>query len=242
MYWQVFEIEINRKDKGREIMKILATTAQMKELDRIAIEEWKIPSLELMECAARAVAERVLRMLRQHDHEGRITIFCGPGNNGGDGVALAWLLIQEGCKVRAYLVGDRTKMTPDSLAMEQRLLLAGGKLEDYLPDSPTQQEWIKGSMCMVDALFGVGLKRPVAGDFLSAVRQMNQASCPVISCDIPSGIDGDTGEILGEAVRAVCTVTFTCSKYGLEQGDGKAYAGMVEVAPIGIPEELMHQY
>lgn len=68
---------------------------------------------------------------------------------------------------------------------------------------------------------------------------MNEAPCPVVACDIPSGIDGDTGVVLGEAVRAAWTVTFTCSKYGLEQGEGKAYAGTVEVADIGIPEEVI---
>lgn len=222
-------------------MKRLATTAQMKELDRTAIEDHQIPSLDLMEHAAGAIAEKVLQLTQKNEGDRRITVFCGPGNNGGDGVAAARLLMQRGCGVRVYLVGDRRKMTKDSLAMEQKLILAGGKLEDYVPDSSGQQEWIRSSACLVDALFGVGLKRPITGDFLSAVRRMNDAPCPVVSCDIPSGIDGDTGSILGEAVRADCTVTFTCSKYGLEQGDGKEYAGTVEAASIGIPEELVSQ-
>lgn len=222
-------------------MKILASTAQMKELDRIAIEEWKIPSLDLMERAAGAVAEKVLQIIEKKGGGRRITIFCGPGNNGGDGVAAARLLLQRGCEVRAYLVGARAKMTPDSLAMEQRLLLAGGKLEDYLAEDTVQRECCAGSVCMVDALFGVGLRRPITGDFLSAVRRMNETSCPVVSCDIPSGINGDTGDILGEAVCADHTVTFTCFKHGLEQGDGKEYAGAVEVASIGIPGELIRR-
>ncbi len=219
----------------------LAATAQMKELDRTAIEERKIPSLDLMERAAGAVAKKVLQITGKNDRNRQIAIFCGPGNNGGDGVAAARLLMERGREVRIFLVGDRKKMTPDSLAMEQKLLATGGKLEAYAADSSEQQEWIENSACLVDALFGVGLKRPVTGDFLSAVRRMNHAPCPVVSCDLPSGIDGDTGNVLGEAVRADCTVTFTCSKYGLEQGDGKEYAGTVEVAPIGIPEELICQ-
>lgn len=223
------------------MVKRLATTAQMKELDRTAIEDWKIPSLDLMERAAEAVAKRVLKIEAQTEGNRRITIFCGPGNNGGDGIAAARLLMQSGCKVCIYLVGDREKMTPDARSMEQKLMTAGGELKDYGPDSSAQQKWIESSVCMVDALFGVGLKRPITGDFLAAVRQMNRVSCPVISCDIPSGIDGDTGKILGEAVRADHTVTFTCSKYGLEQGEGKRYAGTVEVAQIGIPEELIRQ-
>lgn len=220
-------------------MERLATTAQMKELDRIAIEDRQIPSLDLMEHAAGAIAEKVLQLTEKQKGDRQITVFCGPGNNGGDGVAAARLLMQRGCEVRVYLVGDRRKMTRDALAMEQKLILAGGKLEDYVPDSSGQQEWIRRSACMVDALFGVGLKRAVTGDFLAAVRRMNGAPCPVVSCDIPSGIDGDTGSVLGEAVRADCTVTFTCSKYGLERDVGYTYAGTVEVAPIGIPEELV---
>ena len=223
-------------------MHRVATTSQMKELDRIAIEEWKIPSLTLMERAAGAVADRVLKLTGKTAERPRITIFCGPGNNGGDGIAAARLLLAKGCEVRAFLVGDRGKMTPDSLAMEQKLILAGGILEYDLAEHAALQEWMKGSACMVDALFGVGLRRPITGDFLWAVRRMNEAPCPVVACDIPSGIDGDTGVVLGEAVRAAWTVTFTCSKYGLEQGEGKAYAGTVEVADIGIPEEVIRRF
>lgn len=222
-------------------MYLLATTSQMKELDRTAIEEWGIPSLMLMERAAGAVADRVLQLIKKSPSGRRAAIFCGPGNNGGDGIAAAAILLKEGCEVRVYLVGDRAKMTPDSRAMEQKLQAAGGRLEDYLPGQAAQQEWVRDSGCIIDALFGVGLKRPITGDFLSAVRRMNEARCPVVSCDIPSGIDGDTGNVLGEAVRADWTVTFTCSKLGLTRGEGKEYAGTVEVAPIGIPEELIRQ-
>ena len=223
-------------------MCILASTSQMKELDRTAIEDWKISSLRLMERAAGAVADRVARLTPKDALGKRIAVFCGPGNNGGDGIAAAGILLKEGYEVRVYLVGNREKMTPDSRAMEQKLQEAGGRLEAYAPTQPPQQERTRSSSCIIDALFGVGLKRPITGDFLSAVRQMNEAECPVVSCDIPSGIDGDTGAVLGEAVRADWTVTFTCSKYGLGQGGGKEYAGTVEVAPIGIPEELIREF
>lgn len=113
----------------------LAATAQMKELDRTAIEERKIPSLDLMERAAGAVAKKVLQITGKNDRNRQIAIFCGPGNNGGDGVAAARLLMERGREVRIFLVGDRKKMTPDSLAMEQKLLATGGKLEAYAADS-----------------------------------------------------------------------------------------------------------
>ena len=257
---------------------MLATTAQMKELDRIAIEERGIPSLELMENAAQAVARAAAALAGPVKQKGagkatglivkssegeptaeerrlaeelqavaesqsadptpRIGVLCGPGNNGGDGVAAARLLLGAGYQVRAFLVGNRAKMTADERAMEERLKEAGGVLEDYQPEDLNQQVWLSTCGCLVDALFGVGLKRPVAGDFLKAVELMNRG-CPVVSCDIPSGVDGDTGEILGEAVRAKVTVTFTCPKPGLFLGEGAGRAGEVEVASIGIPRELL---
>lgn len=263
-------------------MQILASTRQMRELDRIAIQERGIPSLDLMERAAQAVAEAVRDVLGPEENRGplaqsfglivstgeqppteaerremdelralvesknadptpRVAVFCGPGNNGGDGVAAARLLLGMGYQVRAFLVGDRDKMTPDAKAMEEKLVAAGGELEPFCPEEPRQNVWLTTCDCMVDALFGVGLRRPVAGAFLTAVRIMNDRPCPVVACDVPSGVDGDTGQILSEAVRAKVTVTFTCAKPGLYLGEGGACAGKVRVAHIGIPHDLIHQ-
>lgn len=208
--------------------QIVATMAQMKELDRTAIEDHKIPSLELMERAARAVAGSVVRLVKtdlaKTDPAGRkprAAVFCGPGNNGGDGIAVSRLLLEQGYEVQCFLIGKREKMTADARAMEERLIQAGGKLKVFDPEDTRTKAWLKDCDCMVDALFGVGLKRPVAGEFLTAVRRMNGRNCPLVSCDIPSGVDGDSGEILGEAVRADRTVTFTCGKYGLCQRPGR---------------------
>lgn len=165
----------------------LATTTQMKELDRIAIEDRGIPSLWLMEHAAYAVTEKVLEITEalRINTQPRAAIFCGPGNNGGDGIAAARLLMERGVEVRSFLIGKREKMTEDARVMEEKLLAA--------------------------------------------------------ACDIPSGIDGDSGEILGDAVHADYTITFTCGKPGLYQNDGKEYAGKVEIASIGIPDDLVRQ-
>lgn len=170
----------------------------------------------------------------------RVGVLCGPGNNGGDGIAAARLLLGMGFRVRAFLVGDREKMTPDARAMEERLAAAGGALEPFRWEDKRQALWLSTCDCMVDALFGVGLARPVAGDFLTAVRLMNGRACPVVACDVPSGVNGDTGEILGEAVRAAVTVTFTCAKPGLYLGEGGPRAGEVRVADIGVPYDLVH--
>lgn len=262
---------------------MLATTAQMKELDRIAIQERGIPSLELMEHAAQAVAQAVVNLVgpvqnrtgpegttsflfmtrtgeeptqeeqreieelqaivesKNTDSTPRIAAFCGPGNNGGDGIATARLLLEAGYRVRAFLIGDRAKMTPDALAMEEKLKAAGGELEPFDLEDQRFNVWLSTCDCVVDALFGVGLKRPLAGAFLSAVQRLNATRIPVVSCDLPSGVDGDTGEILGEAVQAKVTVTFTCAKPGLYLNAGAGRAGKVKVANIGIPPELVHQ-
>lgn len=277
----------------------LRTAAQMRELDHRAIEEYGVPSLELMENAARAVADMVWELIQPEKDEfgpighsfstaiimhkkdappptdeetrqanelreiveskntdpiPRIAVFCGPGNNGGDGVACARLLMEKGgCHVRAFFVGDRTKMTPDEKVMEDKLIAAGGCLEDFLVDMTDrstleatmdfeQQKlltWISTCDVMVDALFGIGLTRPVEGVFRTAVLQMqSRPSRPVVSCDIPSGVNADTGEVLGEAVQAEMTVTFTYPKPGLYMGEGASRAGKVRVYEIGIPDEL----
>lgn len=137
-------------------------------------------------------------------------------------MAAARILRGMGFRVRAFLVGDRRKMTPDERAMEKKLEEAGGALEEFRPEDRRQMLWLSLCGCLVDALLGVGLSRPVEGDALLAVRLM-QGRSPlkrVVSCDIPSGVHADTGAVLGEAVRADRTVTFTCAKPGLYLGEG----------------------
>ncbi len=232
----------------------IATTAQMKELDRIAIEERGVPSLWLMENAAAAVTKEVLALLAAVRPASvgapyRVAVLCGVGNNGGDGLAAARLLAAAGVQVQAVLVGNADKMTPDARANADRLAECGIALQPWAAwagqgsgaDTPAQRaaEQLAGCDCVVDALFGVGLGRPLAGDFLAAVQAVNAVAAPAVCCDIPSGLHGDTGQVLGAAVRAAVTVTFTCAKPGLLAGQGPAYTGRLAVAEIGIPEELL---
>ena len=168
----------------------------------------------------------------------RCALFCGPGNNGGDGVAVARFLLEEGWCVRAFLVGEREKMTPDCREMETRLQAAGGVLEDFVPQDPNQMAFALGADVLLDAVFGIGLHSPVRGDALEAIRLMNRASGPVVAADLPSGVEADSGRILGEAVQATQTVTFTYAKPGHVIGKGALCTGRLTVAPIGIPEDL----
>lgn len=257
----------------------LATAAQMRELDRVAIEERGIPSLELMENAAAAAARELMsRMEREKgagawgvivsprpgsvpdaeretrlntiraiaetaDRERRVAVFCGPGNNGGDGVAAARLMMARGYTVRTFLVGKREHMTPDCRAMEEQLKAVGGCLEPFdQRDDELLRVWLSTCRGMMDALFGVGLNREVGGDFRTAIEYINHfggGRCPVVSCDVPSGLHADTGRVLGVAVKAAATVTFSCAKPGLYLDQGRCFSGRVKVEEIGIPIDLI---
>ena len=218
-------------------MKI-ATAQQMREMDRAAIHERGIDSAWLMENAARAVAETAaeaadIRPARKGRR--RAVCFCGAGNNGGDGVAAARFLMERGMEVRAVLVGRREKMTPDCREMERRLEDCGGRLEDFTPDDPAFASWCLEADVMVDALFGIGLNTDLHGEALMAVQMMNTCDIPVVSADIASGVEADTGRILGDAVQADVTVTFSLPKAGHFLGEGGLRTGRLVVTEIGIP-------
>ena len=222
-------------------MKI-ATAQQMREMDRAAIHERGIDSAWLMENAARAVAETAteaadIRPARKGRR--RAVCFCGAGNNGGDGVAAARFLMERGMEVRAILVGRREKMTPDCREMERRLEDCGGRLEDFTPDDPAFASWCLEADVMVDALFGIGLNTDLHGEALMAVQMMNTCDIPVVSADIASGVEADTGRILGDAVQADVTVTFSLPKAGHFLGEGGLRTGRLVVTEIGIPLDLV---
>ena len=215
----------------------IATAQQMREMDQTAIKERGVPSTDLMEQAAAAVADEVIALVG--DIPGRAVCFCGPGNNGGDGVACARLLLEAGFEVRCILVGSHEKMTCDTRAMEVKLAAAGGKLEPFQPDDASFAAWCLEADVMVDAIFGIGLNSDVRGDALIAIHMMNTCDIPVVSADIPSGVEADTGRVLGEAVRAARTVTFTLPKAGHFVGKGGLCTGILRVADIGIPQDLV---
>ena len=219
----------------------LTTASQMKELDRQAIEERGIPSIDLMERAAEGVARAALDLLPQRPGRCRGAALCGAGNNGGDGIAAARLLFLKGLKIRAFLVGDYEKLTPDALEETRRLSECGVELERFDPADASQRAWVLGCDVVVDALFGVGLPRPFAAGspFAAAVDWMNESRAAVVAADIASGVAADTGDVLGRAVRADRTVTFTLPKIGQAVGEGAVLSGQVEVRDIGIPADLV---
>jgi len=222
---------------------LLLTRAAVRELDRRAIEEFRVPSLLLMENAGRACADEVQRVPAHHPTE-PVRVLCGPGNNGGDGLVIARTLWNRGVHVKVDFVGPREKLeAPDgdfgtNLRLWQRL----GRTVDLVEtadDAAALAPLLKRAPVVVDALFGTGLARALEDPWRAVVREVNASGRPVLAVDIPSGLDADTGEVLGEAVRATVTVTFVAEKTGFRVGRGPDLCGRVVVAEIGIPRPLL---
>jgi hydroxyethylthiazole kinase-like uncharacterized protein yjeF len=205
----------------------LLTAADMAEADRRAIAGG-IPGIQLMENAGRAVADAVMRASPRGG--GAVCIVAGPGNNGGDGFVCARLLAERGYPVRLLLLGERGKLKGDAAEAAARW---PGAVE------PATPQGLDGADLIVDALFGSGLDRPVAGPAGAMVEAMNRPKIPVIAVDLPSGINGTTGAVMGVAVRASATVTFFRRKPGHLLLPGRLHCGPVEIVDIGIPDSVL---
>lgn len=209
----------------------------MRGIDRHAIDVLGIPSTLLMTNAAAHIAAAALELIPDN---GSAAVLCGSGNNGGDGVAAAAYLTKHNINVRAFFTGSREKKTPDTIEMERRLNELGGVLED-LSAAADAEYFMNRCDVIIDAIFGIGLNTELCGGALEAVRMINASPARVVSADIPSGVEADTGSILGEAVMADVTVTFSSAKPGLYAEPGCACCGTVRIADIGIPPELLEK-
>jgi hydroxyethylthiazole kinase-like uncharacterized protein yjeF len=202
----------------------LLTPVEMAEADRLAIAAG-MTGTTLMENAGRAVANAAaMRSPR------RVVVVAGPGNNGGDGYVAARLLAERGYPVQVLHVGDRTKLKGDAAAAAQRW--SG-------PTAPATPQALADPGIIIDALFGAGLERPVADLPRAMIEAMNGAGAPVIAVDLPSGINGATGAVMGAAVTATETVTFFRRKPGHILLPGRAHCSAVQVADIGIPAHVL---
>ncbi|MEA4893772.1 MAG: NAD(P)H-hydrate dehydratase [Oscillospiraceae bacterium] len=214
----------------------LTNSRAMRDADGSAVHVLGVPSTLLMTNAARHVASAAIGLMGENKSA---VIFCGSGNNGGDGIGAAVYLIRRGIGVRCFLAGERSKMTPDCAEMERRLIELGGVLENFDPDDKLIKLLTERAGVIIDALFGIGLNSAPRGKALAAVRLINEAKVPVISADIASGVEADTGRIPGEAVRADVTVTFSMAKIGHFTEPGCICCGKLLVVDIGIPAEAL---
>jgi hydroxyethylthiazole kinase-like uncharacterized protein yjeF len=204
----------------------LLTAEEMGRADRLAIVGG-VRGATLMENAGRAVADEVAR---RYPDAGTIAVLCGPGNNGGDGFVAARHLEDRGYTVRLGFDGDQARLPEDAAAMAKRYLGTREALGAGL---------LSGADVVVDALFGAGLARPIEGKLASLIETVNASALPVIAVDVPSGVDGTTGEVRGVAVCATATVTFFRRKPGHLLLPGRIRCGEVRVADIGIPAEVL---
>jgi len=242
---------------------------QMREIEKLAIEELGIPSILLMENAAIRLAEHCLKLInsitscKTNDQTGsrqfKVLIVSGPGNNGGDGLALARLLQLKGVDTKVFYIGDvnsainkviceKCSKTSDAsvyLAIVKNLgipiypipsSVSHNNLPEELPDI---KNLIESCDLVVDAMLGTGLDRDVEGSLKYLIEMINNHARYIISADIPSGIHSDSGQVMGSAVKAAETITFCSPKIGLYVYPGAAYAGKVHVEDITIPAALI---
>lgn len=202
---------------------------QVADMDRLAIQEHGIAGLDLMHRAGRA-AYRDLR--REWPAVRRLVIFCGAGNNGGDGYVIGRAALADGLSVQLFQLGDRNCLRGDAATVAAEFEAAGGRHEVF--------EHLDGGAdtVVVDAMFGTGLDRPLEGIWEQAVHAINAAGMPVLAVDIPSGLHGGRGEVMGEAVRADVTVTFIGLKLGLFTGQGPARRGRLCFHDLAVPDAV----
>ncbi len=223
-------------------MRPVVSAAEMRALDRATIEDVGIPAFTLMETAGRAVAHVAMEMLAEAGgaHTGHVAVVCGPGNNGGDGFVAARVLRDLGVEAAVYLAVARPSIRGDAAAHLAVYERAGGLVR--MLDSPQTLgelgDSIAGAVLAIDALFGVGLSRPLEGHFADIVSLINHAQHR-LAVDIPSGLDADTGHVLGVTVEADVTVTMGSLKIGLAGAPGFAHCGTIDVADIGIPSGVL---
>jgi hydroxyethylthiazole kinase-like uncharacterized protein yjeF len=201
--------------------------AQTRELDRIAIEECSLSGATLMQRAG----ERAFRHLQAHwPRARRIAVLCGAGNNGGDGYVLARAAAEAGLEVSACAFAE--PRSTESRAARDAAAASGVGIVSWDGRIPEAADVV------VDALFGTGLERDVAGDWRAAVEAANGCGRPVLALDIPSGLHADSGRVLGVAIQASVTVSFIGLKLGLFTGAGRACTGVIRFEGLGVPEEI----
>ena len=211
------------------IPKEVYLSNQVRELDRIAIEEFKVPSFTLMQRAGEATFEVIQEIWPSVQH---IIVLAGGGNNGGDGYVIAKLAMLANIQVEVIQVGDHTKLHGDVKQAHDLYVKQNGKCSQY------NQQSLPDCDLIVDALLGTGLTRDVKDDFKTIIQFANEQAAPILSADIPSGLDANRGIPLGDAVIADVTVSFVGMKLGLLTGSGRKYSGKVYFSDLQIPKEV----
>jgi NAD(P)H-hydrate epimerase len=213
---------------AEQLPKNLYTAAQVREFDRIAIDEYKIPGIQLMKRAGRAAFDLLLQRWPAPEH---VHVFCGTGNNGGDGFIVAALAAQRALPVTVWQIGDPTKITGAALLARQFAEAAQVSMKPFSGEMPSRG-------VVVDALLGTGLSGAVRVAFAGAIEAINSAGLPVLALDTPSGLCSDSGSKFGHTIRAAATITFIALKRGLFTADGPECCGEIIFASLQIPNAI----
>ena len=216
---------------------VVMTRDEVRAFDAWAIDTLGIPGVVLMENAGRSCAELIEDKLK-NVAEPKVCLFCGTGNNGGDGYVIARHLINRGIQVAVVVCGDRDKIKGDAKINLDILERMGRPVELLNPSGRDIAGEIErlgtGAGVIVDSLFGTGLRGQLSDEYIRLIERINACNSPVLAVDIPSGLDCDTGEPLGEVIRAAWTVTFVAVKKGFLSARAAQYTGEIFVASIGI--------
>jgi NAD(P)H-hydrate epimerase len=215
--------------------EIALTAAQMKQCDAYTIHEMGVPSSALMERAALAAVDELLSGVDPVFDTRYVLCVCGAGNNGGDGAAVARLLSIAGLRAEILFIGERAKATEET-ALQLSIAKNYGVRVIENPKREDLRVLLAeaGVTTIVDALFGIGLSRPVAGLHKDVILACNASPAKRLAVDIPSGVSADTGAALGVAIRADKTVVFAFQKTGMTAEPGKSLAGRTVIRDIGI--------
>lgn len=220
-------------------MQALYSAAEIRQIEHAA--EARLPAGTLMQRAGKAAAESALSLLTEQRAQSKVLVLAGPGNNGGDALELAYHLARAGVAVNVALFADPAKQSPDARQALKRAQSSSAKFVDVAQLAAlTETDW----SLIVDGLFGIGLMRPIAQPLSGIVESINRSSCPILALDVPSGLDADTGDIVGPdgvAVRATDTITFIGDKPGLHTCYGHDFAGTVHIAGLEIDSALYPQ-
>jgi NAD(P)H-hydrate epimerase len=209
----------------------VVTREQMVEVDRLMIEEYGIMLLQMMENAGRSLAKLTSELLSGVVQGKRIAVLCGGGNNGGGGMAAARHLTNWGADVQVALAVPAEKLK-DAPAHQMRILRAMGiNISDDFPSGDFD--------LMIDALIGYGLRGAPRGNIAQWIQEANHGVVPVLSLDIPSGLDADTGSPLGDCIRADTTLTLALPKVGMREDGASEYLGELYVGDISVPTRLL---
>jgi len=212
------------------------TAKEMKEIDSNAINQYGVPAAVLMENAGKAVAQEAIKMVKRGD----IFVFSGYGNNGGDGFVAARHLIKNGYSVKVFIAGLPKPFSRETKANYDALLKLDCKPEPILnvDEMGTIFDNMQRPALVIDAVFGIGIRGALEDFYVKLIDSIDALGSQIIAVDIPSGLDANTGEPLGRAIKAARTVTLGFPKIGFKNPKARDYVGQLIVADIGLPRSL----